>query len=73
MLLASLVINLLAIALPLFTMNVYDRVIPNRAGSTLWVLAIGVVFAFTLEFALRRARTEVVDDISRRLDLRLSQ
>ena len=72
-LLASLVINLLAIALPLFTMNVYDRVIPNRAGSTLWVLAIGVVFAFTLEFALRRARTEVVDDISRRLDLRLSQ
>jgi ATP-binding cassette subfamily C protein LapB len=72
-LLASLVINLLAIALPLFTMNVYDRVIPNRAGSTLWVLAIGVVFAFTLEFALRRARTAVVDDISRRLDLRLSQ
>jgi ATP-binding cassette subfamily C protein LapB len=72
-LLASLVINLLAIALPLFTMNVYDRVIPNRAGSTLWVLAIGVVFAFALEFALRRARTAVVDDISRRLDLRLSQ
>jgi ATP-binding cassette subfamily C protein LapB len=72
-LLASLVINLLAIALPLFTMNVYDRVIPNRAGSTLWVLAIGVIFAFALEFALRRARTSVVDDISRRLDLRLSQ
>jgi ATP-binding cassette subfamily C protein LapB len=72
-LLASLVINLLAIALPLFTMNVYDRVIPNRAGSTLWVLAIGVIFAFALEFALRRARTAVVDDISRRLDLRLSQ
>jgi len=72
-LLASLIINILAIALPLFTMNVYDRVIPNRAGATLWVLAIGVVFAFTLEFALRRARSSVVDDISRRLDLRLSQ
>ena len=72
-LLASLLINLLAIALPLFTMNVYDRVIPNRAGSTLWVLAIGVMLAFALEFALRRARTAVVDDISKRLDLRLSQ
>ena len=72
-LLASLVINVLAIALPLFTMNVYDRVIPNRAGSTLWVLAIGVILSFSLEFALRRARTAVIDDVSRRLDLRLSQ
>jgi ATP-binding cassette subfamily C protein LapB len=72
-LLASLLVNLLAVALPLFTMNVYDRVIPNRAGSTLWVLAIGVMLSFSLEFALRRARTAVVDDISKRLDLRLSQ
>lgn len=72
-LLASVVINLLAIALPLFTMNVYDRVIPNRAGATLWVLAIGVVLAFALEFALRRARTAVIDEISHRLDLKLSQ
>jgi ATP-binding cassette, subfamily C, bacterial LapB len=72
-LLASLLVNVLAIALPLFTMNVYDRVIPNKAGATLWVLAIGVFLAFALEFALRRARTAVVDDISHRLDLRLSQ
>jgi ATP-binding cassette subfamily C protein LapB len=72
-LLATLVINLLAVALPLFTMNVYDRVIPNRAGATLWVLAIGVILAFSLEFALRRARTAVIDDVSRRMDLRLSQ
>lgn len=72
-LLASLLINILAIAMPLFTMNVYDRVIPNRAGSTLWVLAIGVIIAFALEFALRRARTAVIDDVSRDLDIRLSQ
>ncbi|MFL0355982.1 type I secretion system permease/ATPase [Erythrobacter sp. GH1-10] len=71
--LASLVINLLAVALPLFTMNVYDRVIPNRAGETLWVLAVGVLIVFALEFALRRSRTAVVDQISRRLDLKLSQ
>jgi ATP-binding cassette, subfamily C, bacterial LapB len=70
---ASSVVNMLAVALPLFSMNVYDRVIPNRAQSTLWVLAVGVVLAFALEFMLRRARTEVIDEISRRLDLKLSQ
>ncbi len=70
---ASTVINLLAVALPLFSMNVYDRVIPNRAQATLWVLAIGVGIAFALEFMLRRARTEVIDEVSRRLDLKLSQ
>ncbi len=72
-LLASVVINLLAVALPIFTMNVYDRVIPNRADASLWVLAIGVLIAFALEFALRRARTDVLDGISRDLDISLSQ
>jgi ATP-binding cassette subfamily C protein LapB len=72
-LLATLLINLLGLALPLFSMNVYDRVIPNRAQSTLWVLALGVLIAFTLEYALRRARTNVLDQIGRDLDLRLSQ
>ena len=72
-LLASLLINVLAIALPLFSMNVYDRVIPNKAQATLWVLALGTAIAFGLEFALRRARTAVVDEISHRLDMRLAQ
>jgi ATP-binding cassette, subfamily C, bacterial LapB len=72
-LLASLLVNLLALALPLFSMNVYDRVIPNEAEATLWVLATGVLLAFSLEFALRSARTNVVDQIGKRLDLRLSQ
>ena len=71
--LASLLVNLLAVALPLFSMNVYDRVIPNEAQATLWVLASGVLLAFAIEFALRTARTNVVDQIGRRLDLRLSQ
>jgi len=70
---ASVLINLLALALPLFSMNVYDRVIPNRAQSTLWVLAIGVLLAFALDYALRRARTGVIDDLGRELDLKLSQ
>lgn len=72
-LLASVLINLLALSLPIFSMNVYDRVIPNRAEASLWVLASGVVLAFALEFALRTSRTNVVDQIGRALDLRLSQ
>ncbi len=72
-LLASLLVNLLALALPLFSMNIYDRVIPNRAQSTLWVLATGVLIAFAFDYALRRARTTVLDEIGRDLDLRLSQ
>ena len=71
--LASLLINILAVALPLFTMNVYDRVIPNKATETLWVLGSGVVLVFILEFALRRGRTAVIDQIARRLDMKLSQ
>ena len=72
-LVASLLINLLALSLPLFTMNVYDRVIPNKATASLWVLASGVALAFLMEFMLRRARTDLLDQTGRRLDLKLSQ
>ena len=72
-LLAALVVNLLAFAMPLFTMNVYDRVIPNKAISTLWVLAIGVLLALTFDFVLRVARSRLIDEVSRKLDAKLSQ
>lgn len=71
-LVATFVINILALALPLFSMNVYDRVIPNRAEATLWVLALGVATAFALDYALRRARTRVLDHLGRELDMKLS-
>ena len=72
-LLAALVVNMLALAVPLFTMNVYDRVIPNKAIPTLWVLAIGVALALSFDFTLRLARSRLVDEIGRKLDLKLSQ
>ena len=72
-LLAALVVNLLALAVPLFTMNVYDRVIPNKAIPTLWVLALGVALALSFDFTLRLARARLVDEIGRTLDSKLSQ
>ena len=70
---AALMINLLGFALPLFTMNVYDRVIPNKAVSSLWVLAIGALLAFAIEFTLRLARATLLDDLGRDLDVKLSE
>ena len=72
-LLAALVVNLLALAVPLFTMNVYDRVIPNKASPTLWVLAVGVGLALAFDFLLRLARSRLVDEIGLKLDAKLSQ
>lgn len=71
--LGALVINLLAFALPLFTMNVYDRIIPNKAATSLWVLALGVLLAISLDYSLRLARGRLVDEVGRELDARLSQ
>lgn len=71
--LAALIVNMLAFAMPLFTMNVYDRVIPNKAISTLWVLATGVILALSFDFVLRVARARLIDEVGRKLDARLSQ
>jgi ATP-binding cassette subfamily C protein LapB len=72
-LLAALIVNMLALAVPLFTMNVYDRVIPNKAVPTLWVLAIGVFLALGFDFVLRIARSQLIDEIGRKLDAKYSQ
>lgn len=72
-LLAALIVNLLALAVPLFTMNVYDRVIPNKAVPTLWVLAFGVFLALGFDYILRLARSQLVDEIGRKLDAKYSQ
>ncbi|APW47099.1 type I secretion system permease/ATPase [Rhodoferax antarcticus] len=71
-LLAAALINLFALALPLFTMTVYDRVVPNRAQETLWVLAIGVVLMLFFDTALRTVRAYVLDTAGKRIDVTLS-
>ncbi|CAB3710601.1 RTX-I toxin determinant B [Achromobacter denitrificans] len=71
-LVAALLINIFAMAMPLFTMNVYDRVVPNNAIETLWVLAIGITMVVIFNMILSTARSHVVDSASKRVDVRLS-
>ncbi len=71
-LLAAFFINLFALALPLFTMNVYNRVIPNQAVETLWMLAAGVIIVLLADVTLRTMRGYFLDLASRRVDIQLS-
>jgi len=69
---AALLVNLFALALPLFTMNVYDRVVPNHAVETLWALAAGIVLVLCGDLALRLLRSHFVDEASARIDVGIS-
>lgn len=71
-LVAAFLINLFALALPLFTMNVYDRVVPNRALETLWLLGVGLMAVLVVDFVLRMMRGYFIDLASNRIDVRLS-
>lgn len=65
----SLVANLLAVSVSLFSMQVYDRVIPYQSEPTLWVLAWGAMLAIVLEAALKLARSGLMDVTGKRIEL----
>jgi len=65
----SLVANLLAVSVSLFSMQVYDRVIPYQSEPTLWVLAWGAMLAIALEAALKLARSGLMDVTGKRIEL----
>ncbi|MFO1273526.1 MAG: type I secretion system permease/ATPase [Rubrivivax sp.] len=69
---AAALVNLFGLALPIFTMNVYDRVVPNRALETLWALALGVALVLAADLLLRSLRGRFVDEASARVDVKLS-
>lgn len=71
-LIASLLINAFAIASPLFVMNVYDRIVPNLAFDSLWVLAIGVTIVFIFDFIMRQLRSYFIDVAGKKSDILLS-
>lgn len=66
---ASVIVNILALASIFFTMNVYDRVIPNQAFTTLWSLAIGVTLAMLFEAVTRFVRAHLLDSAGKKADL----
>ena len=69
---ASLLINMFALGTPFFTMNVYDRVVPNLGLETLWVLALGVSVVFGFDLLMRTLRAHFIDVAGKRVDVILS-
>ena len=66
---AAVLINVLALASIFFTMNVYDRVVPNQAYVTLWSLAVGVILAMGFEAVARFVRAHLLDLAGKKADL----
>ena len=69
---AAALVNVFALAFPIFSMNVYDRVVPNNAVETLWAMAIGIVLILCADLWLRNLRSRFVDEASARIDVTLS-
>lgn len=69
---ASIMVNIFALVSPLFVMNVYDKVMPNLAFESLWVLAIGASIAFIFDFILRQLRGYLIDVAGKKVDIEVS-
>lgn len=67
--LGSLVANILAVSVALFSLQVYDRVVPHQSHATLWVLAVGAFLAIALEAMLKLARARLTDAAGRQIEL----
>lgn len=69
---ASLLVNLFALAMPFFVMIVYDKVVPNHAVETLWVLAIGVTLVYVFDLVIRLVRGALLERAGREMDFELA-
>ncbi len=69
---AALIVNLFSLTGALFSMNVYDRVVPNNATETLWVLAVGAFVVFAFDLVLRSLRNYFLDNAGSRADVLLA-
>jgi ATP-binding cassette subfamily C protein LapB len=69
---AAFLVNIFALSMPLFTMNVYDRVLPNRSIETLCVMAIGIGLIIAGDLVLKTMRAYFIDWASARIDVKLS-
>ncbi|HEY1846380.1 MAG TPA: type I secretion system permease/ATPase [Buttiauxella sp.] len=71
--LVAMVANVLALSGMVFSMQVYDRVVPSQSEATLWVLFGGVMLAIVFEFIMRMLRVHISDVVGKRADLRISE
>jgi ATP-binding cassette subfamily C protein LapB len=71
-LLSSILINLFILATPMFTMNVYDKVVPNDAIATLWVLAAGIITIYIFDTLLRFVRNYLLEVAGKKSDIIMS-
>ena len=69
---AAFMVNMFALAMPMFTMNVYDRVVPNRSVETLWVMSIGIAIIVIDDLILRTMRGYFLDWASTLIGIKLS-
>jgi ATP-binding cassette subfamily C protein LapB len=70
--LATVMVNLFALASTLYIMNVYDRVIPNSAHETLWVLSLGALIVYAFDFLIKNMRSYFLDIAGRKADVKIS-
>ena len=69
---ASIMVNIFALVSPLFVMNIYDKVVPNLAFESLWVLAIGAGVAYIFDFILKQLRGYLIDVAGKKIDIEVS-
>lgn len=69
---ASVMVNIFALVSPLFVMNIYDKVVPNLAFESLWVLAIGASIAYIFDFILKQLRGYLIDVAGKKIDIEVS-
>jgi ATP-binding cassette subfamily C protein LapB len=69
---ASVMVNIFALVSPLFVMNIYDKVVPNLAFESLWVLAIGAGVAYIFDFILKQLRGYLIDVAGKKIDIEVS-
>ena len=70
--LAAIMINVFALVSPLYVMNVYDRVVPNSAWATLWVLSAGIIIVYMFDFLIKGLRAHFLDVAGRKADIKIS-
>ena len=69
---AAIMINIFGIAGSIFIMNVYDRVVPNSAFDTMWVLAAGILIVYIFDLIIKNLRAHFLDVAGRRADVHIS-